>query len=641
MTNKLIRSGYSYTVPEVLPRPARPGYWVHTTYTVEVPIRPIWSYSNSGGAGGGAQTSDDIVSDLLRTGGYAYKVGSAGMWVRVGDGYGGARYVWVPGEASGGGAWNSGMTRTETYTVSTWVPPVAAVPGTPARRVDAPPLGWTSFARSVKSVRGNATAEFYAGPRAAGVAIGLAPLAQPQSGYGHISRGLLLSDGLVRNLHTGENYGPYGEDTKVEIALAYDQVTYRVGGVEVGTEPGGYALGASLYLSAAMFGNGDYVDSPKLTEAQAGTSLAPLRGLSAFGGDHAGAGVSQAVLPPLTAQAGVVARSLAVFGSMTSFSADRPGGSSRAGLTRVSAESYGGVLVTVPNTESFAQFSGLEAASVVLVGATGTGSATLVGLGGLSSDRPYGTSSAALRAPVALSYQIDAEMAFLLDEAVAYVDVPMLGITVNDARMTAAVSVDVPTTAGQLQTVELRDHVTLDVVFSFTGEALVDARDVIWFDVPLDVPGAFMDAWSVNADTGGSSTYDNFAFNSLACIGGRYFGAGEGGIFELVGDTDDGQPVRASLDLGLRNFGTSNLKTVDTCFLGMAATGHLYVKVLAEGNEHLYKTRSFSPQMQAQRVVFGRGLRTNYVGLQIFNEGGADFELDGLEFALTDLSRRV
>lgn len=632
MTNKLIRSGYSYTIPETLPQPGRPGYWVHTTYTVEVPVRPIWS------AGGGSSSG---ASGDLPLGGY--RVGNEGTWVRVTDSYGAQRWVWMPtGASSGGsgGAWTTGPTVTKTFTESTWVPPVPAVPGSPARRIDSPPAGWTAFARSVKAVRGNAHAEFYVSAAASGVAIGLAPLAQPEAGYGHIPRGLLFNDGAVRNLRTGASYGSYSDGSKVEIDVSYGTINYRIGGQTVGSEPGDFALGAPLYLSAALYGNGDYVDQPVLTENQAGASVAQLSALAAFGG-RAGATRSVATLSGLAAVSSPAARSRATLRPLAAFGGRSGAAGSTAALQALAVESYGGALVTVPATESFAQLGAPVAASVLLVGATGQGTATLGALGGLSSDRPYGYSRVTLRPPVALSYQQDAGTAYILDDAVVYVDVPMVGTTVNDVRMTPAVSVDVPTTAGQLQTVELRDHVTLDVVFSFTGEALADARDVIWFDVPLDVPGAFMDAWSVNADTGGSSTYDNFAFNSLACIGGRYFGAGEGGIFELVGDTDDGQPVRASLDLGLRNFGTSNLKTVDTCFLGMAATGHLYVKVLAEGNEHLYKTRSFSPQMQAQRVVFGRGLRTNYVGLQIFNEGGADFELDGLEFALTDLSRRV
>lgn len=624
MTNKLTRSGYSYTIPETPYQPGRPGYWVHSTYTVTTPATIRKFSSGQGASGMWASVSGGLPANALP---------SESATVNSPDGF-----VWVTAESSSGGG---GAATTTTYTISTWVPPVPAVPASPSRRIDSPPPGWTAFARSQASVTGNARAEFYVSAQAAGVAIGLAPLAAPAAGYGHIRHGLMFADGAVRNLNTGADCGSYTDASKAEVRVEQGTVSFWVGGVQVGSEASGYSLGEPLHLSAVLFGNGDFVNSPVLVQINAGTSTAALSKLSAFGGDH-NASYSAARLGPLTARSSVASRSRAGLPALMGASADRPYGGSQASLAGLSVSSYGGALAGAPTAESFAQLAAATATSVVLVGGTGTAGATLGAMSGLSADRPYGASRAIMAPAQALSYTLSTGTAFLLDDATWLVDVPMLGTTVNDARMTAAVSVDVPTTAaGQLQTVELRDHVTLDVVFSFTGEALADARDVIWFDVPLDVPGAFMDAWSVNADTGGSSTYDNFAFNSLACIGGRYFGAGEGGIFELVGDTDDGQPVRASLDLGLRNFGTSNLKTVDTCFLGMAATGHLYVKVLAEGNEHLYKTRSFSPQMQAQRVVFGRGLRTNYVGLQIFNEGGADFELDGLEFALTDLSRRV
>lgn len=644
MTNKLIRAGYSYTIPATPYQPARPGYWITNTYTVQAPASLASAGIRTFSSGGGSSTGG--VPGGTRVGSYfTYIRPIAGQTIEGpslsrGDGL---AIVYVPGagaSASGIGGGTVIAGDATTYTVSTWVPPEPEIPASPARRISSPPEGWTAYARSLNWVADYAHAEFFVRGSAAGVAIGLAPLIAPSVGYGHIPAGVLLTNGTVRSLRTGATLGNYTSASKIEINLKDGSLEYRVGGAQVATEPASYARGAPLYLSAALYGAGDDVDAPVLTQLFGGSSQAELAPLAAFGGDRH-AGMSAARLAGLVASSAMAARSYAALTPLAAFSQDRPGASSHAALPLLLVSSYGGAVVATPTTESVAVIPPLQAASVVLVGASGSGEASISAMRALSADRPYGYSVASVAPLAALGYETPAGLAMLLDDAIFYVDVPLLGTTINDARMLPTVEVDVPVAPKNIQVVELLDQITLDVVFSFTGEALADARDVIWFDVPLDVPGAFMDAWSVNADTGGSSTYDNFAFNSLACIGGRYFGAGESGIFELVGDTDDGQPVRASLDLGLRNFGTSNLKTVDTCFLGMAATGHLYVKVLAEGNEHLYKTRSFSPQMQAQRVVFGRGLRTNYVGLQIFNEGGADFELDGLEFALTDLSRRV
>ena len=108
-----------------------------------------------------------------------------------------------------------------------------------------------------------------------------------------------------------------------------------------------------------------------------------------------------------------------------------------------------------------------------------------------------------------------------------------------------------------------------------------------------------------------------------------------------MGDTDAGAPIRASVDFGVRDFGASLKKTVSEVYLGMSSTGHLFIKILAEGREYVYRTRSYSEHMKQQRVTLGKGLRPNYAGLQLFNEDGADFALDSVEFVPITMSRRI
>lgn len=157
----------------------------------------------------------------------------------------------------------------------------------------------------------------------------------------------------------------------------------------------------------------------------------------------------------------------------------------------------------------------------------------------------------------------------------------------------------------------------------------------------LTLPDAAGEVWVVNLDSNGSTTYTNYPFNSYAKIGGRYYGASDDGVHLLEGDTDDGDPIAANVSLGKRDFDSSAKKTVSHCYVGMSGQGNLFVKVIAEGKEYLYKTRSYSPEMQQQRVMFGKGLRANYVTLELYNEGGADFEVDTIEFVVADLSRKI
>ena len=67
---------------------------------------------------------------------------------------------------------------------------------------------------------------------------------------------------------------------------------------------------------------------------------------------------------------------------------------------------------------------------------------------------------------------------------------------------------------------------------------------------------------------GGTTQYKNYEFNSVAKIGGRYYGASSDGLFLLDGEDDAGEPVEASFGLGQLDFGSPQLKTVAHCYLG-------------------------------------------------------------------------
>ena len=45
--------------------------------------------------------------------------------------------------------------------------------------------------------------------------------------------------------------------------------------------------------------------------------------------------------------------------------------------------------------------------------------------------------------------------------------------------------------------------------------------------------------------------------------------------------------------------------------------------------------------MKQQRFDTGRGLRASVFGLELVNDGGADFKIDTVEFRTLPLSRRI
>lgn len=153
--------------------------------------------------------------------------------------------------------------------------------------------------------------------------------------------------------------------------------------------------------------------------------------------------------------------------------------------------------------------------------------------------------------------------------------------------------------------------------------------------------GVGVETWVVNAETGASTRYENYEFNSFAKIGGRYFGCKADGIYQLDGDSDAGDPIRSMVSFGKQNFGTNALKRITNAYVGVSGAGRLFLKVMAEGQEYIYAQRGYDEHLQVQRFDTGRGLRVNWLEFELYNADGEDFELASVEFAIVPTSRRI
>lgn len=154
-------------------------------------------------------------------------------------------------------------------------------------------------------------------------------------------------------------------------------------------------------------------------------------------------------------------------------------------------------------------------------------------------------------------------------------------------------------------------------------------------------------AWVVNTATHAPVKYRNFPFNSFAKIGGRYFGAGSDGIYELTGDDDAGEPIQAVLRGGLSDMGTSLLKRMPAMYVGLTTTGRVVLKVTAinpqgEREEHWYSMEERpAGALTESRIKIGKGLKSTYWGWELANVDGADFALDQIAWYPMVLERRL
>lgn len=147
------------------------------------------------------------------------------------------------------------------------------------------------------------------------------------------------------------------------------------------------------------------------------------------------------------------------------------------------------------------------------------------------------------------------------------------------------------------------------------------------------------------------TNYNNYGFSSFAKFNGVYYGANENGLYQLEGDDDNGTPIAATIRTVLSAFNTTWLKRLESCYLGLLrlngtvpSPAVLSVKPFDKTNvlgaaQTLSSTTSGGSKVD--RVKFGKGLQSNYWGVEISNVDGVDFSLDSIELRVATVRRRL
>lgn len=156
----------------------------------------------------------------------------------------------------------------------------------------------------------------------------------------------------------------------------------------------------------------------------------------------------------------------------------------------------------------------------------------------------------------------------------------------------------------------------------------------------LDTEGM---VWVVNTETGASSQYEQYGFNSFfnRPSDGKSYGICSSGIYRLNGDTDAGADISALADFGRSDYGTSHKKKIPYIYLGVGSNGVLYLKVDSDGESYIYEMRNSSTAVKNHRVDVGKGLHGNYWNPVLMNKDGADFDLNAIQFEPIVSSRRI
>ena len=151
--------------------------------------------------------------------------------------------------------------------------------------------------------------------------------------------------------------------------------------------------------------------------------------------------------------------------------------------------------------------------------------------------------------------------------------------------------------------------------------------------------------WVLNE--GAPSEYQHYPFNGMTAALGSYYGTASDGLYELVGEDDDGEPIDAFLRTAFMDFGTGKAKRLPEVYIAFAGGDKLVLKVTIKDDNggqqtHIY-TQAVRPGtvIHNDRIKIGRGLKACMWQFELANTDGDALELDSLKFHPLTLDRRL
>lgn len=577
-------------------------------------------------------------------------------------------------------------------TESVWVPGTPAVPPTPPTPAQIGYVshnmnfGWNAGANSNASFDGDGQVTFNVPAGAIGVVTGLATSPDGVSYYG-MTHALQFNGGQVSVMESGAvraDLGAYESSDLFAIRRTGLTVEYLKNGVRQYTS--GEASSGVMFLDASLYAGGDTVDNPTIEALPptAGAHLA-LQGFTMFAGEAGHGGMSAELWPldggggegdyawaglklrALTLSAGRAANRGGMNGVLAKFemppprsymhghlapmkllAADRPYQGMDSALTGFTLAGGGGMW------EPSYCVADLSLLPILVAGNVVSGTVCRLedqpispGFHLLGADHAYGEVRATLAPLDGWGYGLYGNNFASAVELV-------IPAELNDSTKAMVVVLNEQMTVGGILVVEsvlgasALEPVQLADTMELSAEIEAVLREMCWISdsavTALFKGGVRQDAsatWAVNADTSASSRYERYGFNSFARLNGVAYGAKEGGIYRLEGDDDAGEPIRASAHFGKQDFGTQHLKHVPYVYAGVSSSGGVFLRVGDGKDAFIYKVRRNHPEQRTQRFDLGKGLRASYFTFELYNENGADFELDTVRFDVVPLSRRI
>lgn len=205
-------------------------------------------------------------------------------------------------------------------------------------------------------------------------------------------------------------------------------------------------------------------------------------------------------------------------------------------------------------------------------------------------------------------------------EAMGYIEGKEFGLP--DAGLCAVWSCDeglcIGTSTGQLYVITKNK---LSYPAGSTGASLIFGDHIV---NTVD----FDECVATNLQGAASSHFTGFGFNSFANFNGSWFAAGDTGLYELTGATDNGTAIAAHITTGSSDLGVHNTKRMRFVYLGIETSGR--IKLVLTADKQDVKTITVTPKKtgaQRVRIPIGRDVQGRYWSFRVENVAGAAFSV--------------
>lgn len=413
-------------------------------------------------------------------------------------------------------------------------------------------------------------------------------------------------------------------------------------------------------VEAALSGAGALVASASPSATMAGlgalTALIQNATLSAAGSLTGLAKIEQlveatmlGVAAPILAAATVGGRgsgSLPVLAGLGGDTAYAQGRSTLPFFT--SGASNGGAAYVPPEiTRGYANLPFIVGAALGIDIDHGAGVGPLPRLAALGGDYPYGFGYATLPYYAGLAFG-----GFIPDDEISLVSPALVSASIDPQIDVVLVF----TSTGQLESAQAMTRLqALEMLSAMQAASMLDMLGVYGYSLLSTARGLSIQTlnigdrpdlndtgvvWVVNRETGASSQYEQYGFNSFFQRGAEYYGVANDGIYLLDGNTDAGSPISALVETGRTNLGYTNEKRLSRVYLGVGSDKELYLKVDVDNQTYVYSMRTSGQAVKNRPVEIGWGVKGDYWDFTLVNPDGADFNLASISFTPIPLARR-